>query len=107
MNPPDSKIAISLGKIVSVLHKEKLIKDSPYFEQAISSVAKSYIYPDTPPKSSNTDLRQTTIERLLESATKNKEKIENLRKQMQKDKELEITEIPTINKKSKEMVKHK
>ena len=104
MNAPDSKIAISLGRIASVLIKENIVKDDKSFDEAVSSVAKKYINFDTPKKKTQQRPKIQNFERLFNTASENKEKIERLRKKLYQDKLLEITDKPTINKKSKEIV---
>ena len=50
MKAPDSKVAVSLGKLSMILKNQNLIEDSDLFDQVVSVVAKKHIILDTPPK---------------------------------------------------------
>ena len=103
MKAPDSKVAVSLGKLSMILKNQNLIEDSDLFDQVVSVVAKKHIILDTPPKEKSIESRIESIDRLVQDK-KRQEKLESLRKQLNFEKNLEVTGKPAINPKSKEIV---
>ena len=105
MIPVDSKIPIFLGKITSVLLKETIIEDDETFDNVVSSLAKKFMNFETPKKSNSESFRILTIDRLLSQSTLKEEKLQKLRKRLYQEEQLNITNKPTINSKSKQIVR--
>lgn len=107
MNAPDSKIAISVGKISALLIKQNLIKDDEIFVKTLSNIAKKHIILETPPKVKPTESPKQIPSRLYSQSSQKQDRLDKLRKQLDFERDLSITDKPTINAKSKEIVKFK